>query len=93
MAHTLSVRHVNDYIPLSAFTGVAKIVAPAHFVDCTLGELCAPLAGRLHVLMIQRGEALLTHPGSDERVEDGDELLVVGADPAIDAFANPAGLR
>ena len=39
LAHTLSVRHVNDYIPLSAASGVAKLVAPARFVDCSLGEL------------------------------------------------------
>jgi trk system potassium uptake protein TrkA len=93
LAHTLSVRHVNDYIPLSGFTGVAKLVAPAHFVGRTLKELCAPLADRLDVLLIRRGQNLLTHPGPEERIQEADELLVVGADPAIDAFANPAERR
>ena len=32
---------------------------------------------------------MITHPAMDERVQAGDELLIVGSDPAIDRFANP----
>ncbi|MDQ3779784.1 MAG: TrkA family potassium uptake protein [Chloroflexota bacterium] len=89
LGHSLSVRYINDYIPLSPFTGVAKLVAPNHFVGSTLGELCAPHAGKLDVLLIQRGNQVITAPGADDRIVAGDELLVVGADPVIDAFAEP----
>ena len=89
LGHSLTVRHINDYIPLSPFTGVAKLAAPAHFVGCTLGELCAPHVGRLDVLLIQRGRVVITAPSDDDRIQTGDELLVVGADPEIDAFAAP----
>jgi trk system potassium uptake protein len=89
LAHTLSVRHVNDYIPLSAASGVAKLVAPARFVNRSLSELCDPFVGHLDVLLIQRGESVIAHPTMGERVRAGDELLIVGTDPAIDRFANP----
>jgi trk system potassium uptake protein TrkA len=89
LAHTLSVRHVNNYIPLGPVSGVAKLAAPERFVGCTLGELCAPFVDHLDVLLIQRGQGLITHPTTNERVQAGDELLIVGSDPAIDAFANP----
>ena len=93
LAHTISIRHVSDYIALTAHTGAAKLTAPAHCVGRALGELLAPHAGQLDVLLIQRGDTLLTHPGPQEQVQDGDELLVVGADPAIDAFVHPADSR
>lgn len=89
LGHSLSVRFINDYIPLSPFTGVAKLRTPAHFVGCALGELCAPHAGRLDGLLILRGRAVITAPAPEDRIEAGDELLVVGADPTIDAFAEP----
>ena len=89
LGHSLTVRYINDYIPLSPFMGVAKLTAPAHFVGCTLGELCAPHAGQLDVLLIRRGRNVITAPGANDRIEAGDELLVVGADPEIDAFAEP----
>ncbi len=91
LAHSLSVRYINDYIPLSPFTGVAKLSAPAHFVGRGLGELCAPHADRLDVLLIQRGRQVITGPAPTDRIQAGDELLVVGADPEIDAFAAPSG--
>ena len=93
LGHSISVRHITDYIPLSPFTGVAKLNAPAYFVGCTLGELCAPHAGRLDVLLIHRGASILTAPGPEERIRAGDELLVVGADSDIDAFAEPSRSR
>jgi len=39
--------------------------------------------------MLKRGETILTDPGNDEHLHAGDEPVVVGADPAIDAFAAP----
>lgn len=88
LGRSLSVRYINDYIPLSPFTGVAKLVAPSHFVGSTLGELGAPHQGRLDILLIQRGEEVITAPGPDDRILASDELLIVGADPVIDSFAD-----
>lgn len=93
VGHSLSVRYINDYIPLGPFTGVAKLSAPAYFTGKTLGHLCADHRSSLQVLMVKRGETVITHPGDDEQVQAGDELIVVGADPAIDAFAAPDEAR
>lgn len=89
LAHTLSVRHVTDYIPLTPTSGVAKLAAPGTFIGATVGDLCAPFVDRLDVLLVRRGQTLITHPDTAERIQAGDELLIVGSDPAIDAFANP----
>ncbi|MBA3416848.1 MAG: TrkA family potassium uptake protein, partial [Chloroflexia bacterium] len=58
----------------------------------TLGELCARL-GTLTPLVIKRGETLLLGPSWEERVQPGDELVVVGSDAAIGAFADAEPLR
>ncbi len=89
LGHSLSVRYITDYIPLSPFTGVAKLTVPAHFVGCALGPLCAPYQHALSVLLIRRGGQVITAPGPDEVLRSGDELLVVGSDPDIDAFSEP----
>lgn len=89
LGHSLTVRYITDYIPLSPAIGVAKLTAPAHFVGCAIGDLCAPHVGKLDVLLIRRGQDVITAPAPADRVQAGDELLVVGADPEIDAFAEP----
>jgi trk system potassium uptake protein TrkA len=86
LAHSLAVRHINDYIPLSPTTGVAKLTAPAPFVGQTLAALCGERQTKLNVLLIKRGQTLITVPHYDERVQAGDELLVVGPDREIEAF-------
>jgi uncharacterized protein with PhoU and TrkA domain len=65
------------------------LTAPAHFAGRTLAELNSDHDVELEVLLIKRGPDLITNPGQDERVEPGDELLLVGAIPEIDAFAVP----
>ena len=92
LAHALSVRQINDYIPLTPTTGVAKLTAPAHFVGRTLGELRAKDEVQLSVLLVKRGQLLITAPSFNERVQPGDELLIAGSDVAIGAFSDaPAG--
>jgi len=91
-AHALTVRNLDDYITLSPTTGVAKVDAPPGSAGVTLGELCARL-GTLTPLVIKRGDALLLEPAWEERVQPGDELIVVGSDAAIGAFADAEPLR
>jgi trk system potassium uptake protein TrkA len=91
-AHALTVRNIDDYITLSPTTGLAKVDAPPGSAGATLGELCARL-GTLTPLLIKRGDALLLAPAWEERVQPGDELVVVGSDAAIGAFADAEPLR
>lgn len=85
LGHSLAVRHINDYIPLSANAGVAKLTTPPALVGHTVGDLCGDDQARLNVLLIKRGRQLITVPSFGERIQADDELLIVGPDAAIEA--------
>ena len=89
LAHSLGVRHINDYISLTATTGVAKLTAPPHLIGQTLSDIHKERKVSLSVLLIRRGQTLVTAPSYSERIQEGDELVLAGSDAAIDAFANP----
>lgn len=90
LAHSLAVRHINDYITLTQTSGIAKVVTPEHFVGRTIGDLGASTFAQLNLLLIKRGRQLIVVPSNEERIQEGDELLVVGPDSQISAFMNPA---
>ncbi|MGN6484292.1 MAG: potassium channel family protein, partial [Thermomicrobiales bacterium] len=60
LAHSLGVRHINDYLSLSATTGIAKLEAPATLIGKSLAECTAQMSGKINVLLIKRGAALIT---------------------------------
>ncbi len=86
LAHALAVPSISDYISLSATSGVARFTAPAHFADRSLSDLHADADAKISVLLIQRGNLLLTSPSFEERLRPGDELVVAGPDWEIEAF-------
>lgn len=86
LAHSLGVRHINDYISLSPSAGVAKIEAPANMIGHTIEELIEGQQGKLNVLLIKRGHQLITVPHYQEAIRAHDELVIVGADPDIERF-------
>lgn len=86
LAHAVAVRHINDYITLSPTSGIAKFSAPANFVGQTLTELLERCQGKLSVLAIVRNQRVIAAPSFSERVERGDELVVVGPDTQIENF-------
>lgn len=94
LAHSLGVRHINDYITLSANAGVAKLRAPQNLVGHTL-EQCVKHSAKLNILLIKRGSEIITVPHYGEVIRDNDELVLVGADADIERFAeaNPSLLR
>jgi trk system potassium uptake protein TrkA len=95
LAHSLGVRHIRDYITLSPNAGVAKLQAPANLIGYTLEDCIAGAQGRLNVLLIKRGPDLITVPHYQEVIQEHDELVIVGADSAIERFAefDPAAER
>ncbi len=46
---------------------------------------------QLSVLALKRGRLLTTTPSLEERIQEGDDLVVIGSDAAIEAFVE-AGL-
>lgn len=86
LAHSLGVRHITDYLSLSATTGIAKIEVPANLIGKTVGECSSELSGRINVLLIKRGSSLITVPHYQEQIRERDEIVIVGADRDIEAF-------
>lgn len=86
LAHSLGVRHITDYITLSNTAGVAKIEAPANLVGHSIESLMKDLEGRINVLLIKRGNQLITVPHFQEVIRSHDELVIVGADEDIGDF-------
>ncbi len=86
LAHSLAVRHISDYISLSQNAGVAKLTAPAHFVGKSLSELDLEQHYNLNLLLIKRGQRIITVPNYREIIEFNDELLLVGPDEDMAEF-------
>ncbi|MGC4189850.1 MAG: TrkA family potassium uptake protein [Thermomicrobiales bacterium] len=86
LAHSLGVRHITDYLSLSATTGIAKLEAPSTLIGKSLGECTAQLSGKINVLLIKRGASLITVPHYQEQIQARDELVIVGADADIETF-------
>jgi trk system potassium uptake protein TrkA len=87
LAHSIGVRHVSDYLSLSANAGIAKLLAPANLIGHTLTEVLGGQTAKLNVLLIKRGSQLITVPHFQEVIQANDELVIVGADADIEAFA------
>jgi len=83
VAHTFRLRNVVDYLDVAPGFGIAKIRAPAAFVGQTLREL--DLAARFKVtpIALRRGAAVTVNPHRDERLAEGDELVLIGLDDQL----------
>lgn len=91
LAHSLAVRHITDYISLSPSSGVAKLTVPERFHGRTIAEVGLDRHPALNLLLVRRGSRVTVMPHQHERLEPGDELLVVGPDADISALFEPAG--
>jgi trk system potassium uptake protein len=87
VAHSLEIRHLVAYMNLSQTCGVARIELPLSAVGQTVAQIEAARPG-MSIILIQRSELLLPRPASDEKLNEGDVVLVAGLDQAIDAFAD-----
>ncbi len=92
LAHSISVRHINDYISMTATSGIAKVIAPPYFVGETVAALDTSKYKQLNLLMIRRGRVIMTAPSYDTRIEEGDELVLVGEDRELSRFLAPRRL-
>lgn len=85
VAHSLTVRNLEDYFSLSATAGIARLAAPAGAVGATIARVASD-AG-IDVLLLERGGRWQAAPPPAETLRADDVLVVAGADAAIDAFA------
>jgi trk system potassium uptake protein len=86
LAHAIAVPSINDYISLSPTSGVAKFEAPHYFVGQTMAELYGDGGAQLSVLLIKRGNMMVSSPSFQEPIQAGDEIVVAGPDRDIERF-------
>ena len=84
LAHPFNVPNVIDYLDVAPNFGIEKIRPPKSFIGKTLGEL--DLKGRLGLtpIALRRAQQVFVNPAREERVADGDELILIGRDEKLD---------
>jgi trk system potassium uptake protein TrkA len=84
LAHSFNVPNVIDYLDVAPSFGIEKIRPPKSFLGKTLGDL--DLKGRLGLtpIALRRGQQVFVNPAREERVAEGDELILIGRDEKLD---------
>ena len=87
IAHNLFNPNVQEYLEITPNFGLSKIKVPKSFANKTLNEM--GFSGPrnkygLAVLALQRGKDITLNPDSDDRLLDGDTIILAGKDELID---------
>ena len=84
LAHSFNVPNVIDYLDVGPSFGIEKVRPPASFIGKALGDL--DLKNRMGVtpIAIRRGQNVIINPAREERVAEGDELILIGRDDKLD---------
>jgi trk system potassium uptake protein TrkA len=91
VARALGLRSVVEYLPLSAEASLVELHVPPGFAGRTLAELDVRRRFRVLVVAVKRGEALTMATTGDERLAEGDVLVLVGRDEDLDRIGREAG--
>ena len=84
LAHSFNVPNVIDYLDVAPSFGIEKIRPPASFIGKTLGDLDLKTRLGLTPIALRRGLQVFVNPARDERVAEGDELILIGRDDKLD---------
>ena len=83
LAHTFTVANVIEYLDVAPEFGVAKVKPPSSFIGKTLSEVNLRERLGLTAVALRRGRTVFVTPTRDERLQDGDELIVIGRDDKL----------
>ncbi len=84
LAHSFNVPNVIDYLDVAPNFGIEKIRPPASFIGKSLGELDLKTRLGLTPIALRRDKQVFVNPARDERVAEGDELILIGRDDKLD---------
>ena len=84
LAHSFNVPNVIDYLDVAPNFGIEKIRPPKSFIGRTLGEINMKERFGLTPIALRRGQQVFVNPARDERVAEGDELILIGRDDKLD---------
>ena len=87
LAHSLFNPNVQEYLELTPNFGISRMKVPSRFVNMSLKEL--GFSGPrdkygLSVLAIRRGKDITLNPDTDDRLREGDWLVLAGKDELLD---------
>lgn len=84
LAHSFNVPNVIDYLDVAPSFGIEKIRPPRSMIGRSLADL--DLKGRfgLTPIALRRGTQVFVNPAREERIADGDELILIGRDDRLD---------
>jgi trk system potassium uptake protein len=83
LAHSFNVPNVIAYLDVAPSFGIEKIRPPKSFVGRTLGELNLKDGLGLTPIALRRGQQVFVNPAREERVAEGDELILIGKDEKL----------
>lgn len=84
LAHSFNVPNVIDYLDVAPGFGIERIRPPKSFVGRSLGDLDMKTKLGLTPIALRRGQQVIVNPTRDERIADGDELILIGRDDNLD---------
>jgi trk system potassium uptake protein TrkA len=86
VSHVLSVPFAIDYLDVAPRFGIVKVAAPAAYVGKSLGEIDFQRRFKLTPIALRRADRVTVVPSLDERVAEGDELILLGRDDRLEAL-------
>ena len=84
VAHSFAIPNIIDYLDIAPQFGIERIRPPRSFVGRSLREI--DLQGRLKLtpIALRRGSNVIINPHRDEKVGEGDELILIGRDDNLE---------
>jgi len=80
LAKSLLIAGVMEEIPFAPGYSIFELRAPSSMVGKTLRELDLRRKYGITVLAIKRGNEVFVNPSAEDKVEDGDVLLILGSE-------------
>lgn len=85
LARSLSTPNVLDYIELSDEYGIAEVPAPKAWLEKSLKDLNVRAKLGVNIIAIRRGGKLNVSPAADFAFQNGDIVVVLGDNKALEA--------
>jgi trk system potassium uptake protein TrkA len=86
IAHNIVSNNVLDYLELSDEHSIVEIVASSKMAGKTLIDLDIRAKYGINIVAFKRGNDIIVSPQANERILEGDILIVIGADSDINRF-------
>ncbi|MBD8068469.1 potassium channel family protein [Bacillus sp. PS06] len=86
IAHNIISNNVLDYLELSDEHSIVELVASKRMDGKTLIDLDIRAKYGINIVAIKRGKNIIVSPQATELIQQGDILIVIGADTDINRF-------